>query len=139
MKGNVAVIRDATFLQTGGRGSGAALATPTQVLKADQTNRCVDSLNELMFLHEVDLLKLSLSPSASPCSLSLFDFFLSCVISTWVSAHLLNPPSPFSVSRLSLAYLALEPSSYSQPGSQSLSKGILLSRHLPALFCIFLV
>lgn len=70
--------------------------------------------------------------------LLLSSFFLSfCPIRLQASCllvRLLN--SPFlSFSCLSLAYLALEPSSYSHPGSQSLSKGILLFLCLPVLLC----
>ncbi len=133
------MIRVATFLWTGGSGSCAALVTHTQVLKADQTNWCVDSLtlNKLMFLYDVDLLKLQLSPSAWGTSclsvLLISSFFLSVFLSrssfktSWLLVHLFELSRLLSLSFLSLAYLALEPSSYSHPGSQSLSKGILLS------------
>lgn len=124
------MIRVATFLWTGGRLSCAALVTPTQVLKADQTNRCVDSLtlNKLISLHDVGLLKLSFF---CQCLSLSFSFSLSiCFKTGWFTSTPSELSPLFLSASLSLAYLALEPPSYSHPGSQSLSKGILL--FLPA-------
>lgn len=119
--------------------------TPTQVLKADQTNCCVDplTLHKLMFLYEVDLLKLQLSSSASSLCDSplcaapfLLSFCPSHLRTSWFRLFTFLNSSFSCLSCLSLAYLALEPSSYSHPGSQSLSKGIFPSQPAcPVLLC----
>lgn len=65
------------------------------------------------------------------CSFSsLYPFHLK---TCWLLVHFFELSLLFSLFYLSLAYLALEPSSYSHPGSQSLSKGIFLC--LPVLLC----
>lgn len=77
------MIRDATFLQTGGWASDAVLVRPTKVLKADQTNWCVDSQQTNVSTWSWIYWSFSLpftSISVSPVSAILFFlFFFLCV------------------------------------------------------------
>lgn len=116
------MIRVATFLWTGGRRSGAALVTSTQVLKVDQTNWCVDS-RQTNVLSEVDLLKLQLSPSASHLLSSCLSVSLKqagCLCTFWTPPYFLSP----SVSCLGALFLF--PPRLSEPLQRYLSLSICL-------------